>query len=447
MSNCVFDNFKGHNDNPANFPYGFTIGGGSVGNINNIGIPGQRGFMVGICPGPLPTGFGELFGTRDPASDNYGNYIHIPSGSILYWRPAYYCKIGTGSNGLAINAIDIKPFNHFGDLSTANAAGYSLPRAFYDGGAIQPGYFCDKYFCSNNGGIAASIKNGNPLSSASDHNPFSGLNGNPPNYYYGAFAAAKTRGAQFFPKSRFMVGAAVPLIIAHAQAAGSTANCAWWTASGVSAPRGCNNNALGDANDPAIHYLSDGYGNCGKTGSANLFSRCTDNGQNCGEADVNGLLWSISPGLMTVGTQAYIAKITAAMKDFTGGNSGAGDHWGATAAAALFDAITLISGTTNNYFGNGGNQVLSEAISEAIPGDGWKLTGLGFPTDTNAISVAGSALFGNDYYHNQTVSTELCVISGGSWRDAGVAGAIAAPLSGSRGDSDSSIGFRAACYL
>ncbi|MEI7816179.1 MAG: hypothetical protein WCI45_03195 [Desulfuromonadales bacterium] len=429
---------------PPSFPFGFNTGTGGSSPINNIGVMGQQGACVGICPGPLPTGFAEMFGTKDPASDNYGNYIYVPDGSVMVWRPAHYEKIGTGVNGLAVNVIDIKPFSYFASVAAANAAGYSLPRSFYDAGAIQPGYFEDKYVCSNNGGVASSLKNGNPLSSAADHNPFSGLTGAPPNAYYGAIQAAKTRGSRFFPRSRFMQATAAKLSIAHGQAATSNAFCAWYDGARViNFPKGCNNNALGDVNDAAIRYVSDGYSNCGKTGSANLFARCTDNGQNCGQADVNGLVWEIGLGCMTIGAQAYVAKLTAAMKDFTGGNTLATDHWGAAGAAALFDAITLVSGTANNFFGNGGNQVLSEATA----GDAWKLTGLGFPKDVNAISGAGAALFGNDYYYNQTVSTEMCLLSSGSWADSGGAGASAVYLVGSRGASSSDVSFRCACYL
>ncbi|MGI9161217.1 MAG: hypothetical protein ACR2K1_15845 [Saprospiraceae bacterium] len=295
------------------------------------------GFGAGICPGPLPTGMGKMFGTDDPASDNYGNYKYS-DGSVMVWIPAFYYKYGAGSNGLAINAIDIKAFAYFADVATAASSGYALHRAFYDGGAVQPGVFVDKFQCSNNGGIASSIKNGNPLSTDAAHNPISGLTGAPGNYYYGTIAAAKTRGASFFVNSRFIWAALALLSYAHGQAAVSTTNCAYWHATNKF-PKGCNNNALGDAQDAAILYVSDGYSNCGKTGSANLFARTTHNGQNSGVCDLNGNMWEITPGLTSNGTNLYILKTSAAMKSVTGGNSGATDLWGATGIAALYDDL------------------------------------------------------------------------------------------------------------
>jgi hypothetical protein len=73
MSKAIFDNFHGPNNTPANFPYGFTVSTSAAGTVNNIGTAGQAGFGCGICPGPLPAGMTELFGTKDPLSDSYGN--------------------------------------------------------------------------------------------------------------------------------------------------------------------------------------------------------------------------------------------------------------------------------------------------------------------------------------------------------------------------------------
>ncbi|OZA15671.1 MAG: hypothetical protein B7Y05_02800, partial [Polynucleobacter sp. 24-46-87] len=131
MSTAVFDNFAAPNQQPANFPYGIRIGSGNTNGINDIGIAGQRGFGVGICP-RVPTGMGGLQGYNDPASDNYGNYQYS-DGSVMVWIPAFYYKVGTGSNGLVLNKIDVKPFSAYADVATANAAGYALHRAFYDG--------------------------------------------------------------------------------------------------------------------------------------------------------------------------------------------------------------------------------------------------------------------------------------------------------------------------
>ena len=281
--------------------------------INEIGIAGRVGFGVGICP-TLPAGYTALAGTYTIGSDEYGNYRYS-DGSIMCWIPAYYARIGHIDNqtytAYGVNSVDIKPLTAFADKAAANAEGYFLPRCFVDGNTIKSGFFIDKYMCSNNGGIASSIKNGNPLSSAADHNPFSGLTGAPSNTYAGAWPAAKTRGAAFFVSSRFMYAALALLSLAHGQAAISATNCAWYDATGVTNfPKGCNNNALKDANDTKVTYTSDGYSNCGKTGSGVPFAKTTHNGQACGIADLNGLMWEISQGLTCIATSKTITGAT-----------------------------------------------------------------------------------------------------------------------------------------
>lgn len=297
--------------------------------INDIGEMGKIGFGVGICPA-LPAGYVALDGTDNPLSQNHGNYKYS-DGSIQCWIPAFYARIGHHSNPTyatyGVNSVDIKSYSYFVDIAAANAEGYFLPRCFIDGGTIKAGFFIDKYMCSNSGGIASSIKNGLPLSSAADHNPFAGLTGAPSNTYAGAWQAAKTRGANFFVASRFIYAALALLSLAHGQAATSTTNCAWYDATGViNFPKGCNN-ALKDTNDTTVTYTSDGYSNCGKTGSGVPFAKTTHNGQACGIADLNGLMWEISQGVtciavgkaITAATQANPVKLTMTAHGMTTG--------------------------------------------------------------------------------------------------------------------------------
>jgi hypothetical protein len=442
MSTAAFDNFQGPGNTPANFPFGIRIGAGAYGdNVNNIGIPGQPGFGVGICPGPLPSGMSGIAGYADPLSENYGNY-RFSDGSQMVWIPAFYYKWGTGSNGLAINAVDIKPFSQYASVADAAAAGYALHRAFYDGGSIQPGVFVDKFQCSNNNGIASSIKNGNPLSSAAAHNPFAGLTGAPANFYYGAIAAAKTRGANFFCNSRFIFAALAMLSYAHGQASTNTTYCAWYHATN-NFPKGCNNNALRDTNDTEVLYLSDGYSNCGKTGSANLFARTTHNGQGSGVADLNGNMWEITPGVTSDATNIYILKTTARMKDVTGGNTLATDLWGATGIAALYDNLgatyeALAGSSTAKLYGSA-----SQVFSEAASGNAWNWAGAGGP---KSAGTGGTNAFGSDGFWDYKPN-EMCPVSGGSWFYGSAAGVWAFHLSLVRSTSDDGVGFRAALYL
>jgi hypothetical protein len=113
---------------------------GILGTINYIGKPGDQGFGVGICPA-LPAGYSALYGATDPASNNYGNY-QFSDGSVMVWVPAFYYKVGTGTNGLAINRVDVKPWLAFADVAAANADGYALHRAFYNAGVVQAGCLC-----------------------------------------------------------------------------------------------------------------------------------------------------------------------------------------------------------------------------------------------------------------------------------------------------------------
>lgn len=450
MSTAVFDNFQGPANTPANFPFGIRIGAGASTNINQIGTPGQPGFGVGICPGPLPAGMVALSGYSDPLSDNYGNYQYS-DGSAMVWMPAFFYKWGTGANGIALNEVSIKAFNAYATIAEANAAGYALHRAFYDGGAVQSGVFVDKYLCSYNSGKASSLKNGIVLTAAArgtlSNEEFANLTGAPANAYYGAIAAAKTRGADFFCSSRFIFAALALLSYAHGRASSSATYCAWYHAT-YNFPKGCNNNALGDANDAAILYVGDGngtYAGCGKTGSANLFARTTHNGQNSGVADLNGNIWEITPGLTSNGTNLYILKTTAQMKSVTAGNTLATDLWGATGIAALYDDLGIAYGAWREtgadrtaYYGSSG-QVFDAATS----GNGWNWAGAG---GMLATGDGGTNAFGSDGFWDYKPN-ELCPISGGSWTSGSGAGVWALNLGAVRSNSGSGEGFRAALYL
>ena len=450
MSNLNLRKITGKDGQPVQFPTGIAIGSGALGGVNNIGIAGQAGFGVGVCPGPLPAGMGGLPDYQNVLSDNYGNYQYS-DGSVMYWRPAFYFKYGTGANGLAINAVDIKPFSYFVDVAAANAAGYGLHRSFYDGGAVQPGYFRDKYIPSNNNGIASSLKNGIVLTSAQRggiaNTAFATLNGAPANTLGGAIAAAKTRGANFFPESAFIQHAAALISLAHAQASSTTTYCAWYHATN-NFPKGNNNNALGDAQDVAILYVADGnvtYPGCGKTGSANLFARTTDNGQNCGGCDDNGLVYKFTPGLTSDGTNYYLLNTSVAMKNVTGGNTLATDLFGATGLAAMYTNIGAAYGAITasggwKYVGNA-----AQVFSEATSGTAWAMACAGIPL---VGGTGGTNAFGNDGLYDPTPRVnEMALLSGGYWYDSSSAGVFYRNLGSGRASSGYHIGFRSALYL
>lgn len=296
-------------------------GGGAIGPaINHIGVAGEQGFGVGICPS-LPAGFSPLFGSGDPSSRNYGNYVYS-DGSIVVWIPAFYFRLGHVDNPTyatyGVNSIDIKPSSAFLSDEAANAQGYYLHRAFLNAGVKQPGFFRDKYDCSNNGGIASSKPLAMPLVSgpAAGQVGFSVLNGAPTNAYFGSFKAARTRGPKWFPESIFIADALTRLSEAHAQASTSTTFCAWYDAAGATNfPKGNNNNALKDANDLTLSFTSAGASgapNMALTGSGSSLAKTTHNGQLCGVTDVNGNIFKINPGMTSVAVGKPITGATKA---------------------------------------------------------------------------------------------------------------------------------------
>lgn len=447
MSTLVVRNIQTPDGSAVAFPYGIRIGTGGAGNVNHIGVPGQQGFGVGIAP-EIPAGFAPLYGTNDPASDNYGNY-QFSDGSVMVYIPAFYYRYGTGSNGGAINVVDIKPFTHWASVAAANAEGYALHRAFYNGGSIRQGVFVDKYLASNNGGVASSLKNGVVITSAQRGSlstaTFASLTGAPSNNLAGAIAAAKTRGSRFFCNTRFIRGALALLANAHGSAATGTTYCAWYSAGSTNFPKGCNNNALGDANDAAITFVNDGNGtfNTGRTGSANFMARTTHNGMMCGVADLNGIVWETELGFTSNGTSFFMLNTGVDVGTITGGTTLATDAWGATGLAAMYTNIgatyeSLTNSASNKVFGNAA-QVLSAATS----GTAWGFAGLGIPL---AGGVGGSNQFGNDHLYDAR-TTDLCVISGGVWDNGGDAGVWTLGLNFSRANSTIYIGLRAASYL
>lgn len=490
--------------------------------INDIGIPGAIGYGVGICPKRTPTGYTALPNTFVLGSDNYGNYLYSDN-SVMVWIPAFYVRIGHVDNPTyatyGVNSIHTQPIRAFSSVAVAESAGYFLPRAFIDGGDQLPGFMIDKYECSNNSGTASSIKNGNPLSCHTDHNPFSGLTGSPANNMSGAFSATKTRGTQFFPASLFQHTVLAILAMAHGQAATSTTYCAWYDSGGTTNfPKGNNNDALGDINDGSVSYVSDGYSNCGQTGSGTPFARTTHNGQNCGIADLNGNMREINIGLTCIATTLaitnatqtnpvqltvvghglvtgklgqvnnivgmtelngriytitvidpdtisldgadgtgftaytsggnftkgtfYVAKETTQMEDFTGGNTLATDHWGATGIAAMTDPITLPFRTDypNNAFalrcGNGANQVWDDSLASG--------KGLGIPL-SDGCSSSGTNLFGLDILHRY-YSSDIVARESGAWDSMTGSGVWTRYLQEGRISPSVDTGVRAASY-
>lgn len=416
--------------------------------VNNIGVQGASMFGVGITDN-LPLGMSEMTGTRTVGHENYGNYQHT-DGSIMCWIPQFFYRWGHASSPRAakygLNSLDVKSKHDFVDVTAANAAGYALHRAFYDDGKIKDGFFVDKYQASNNGGIASSIKNGIPLSSSVSNAPFSALNGTPANTYAGAIDAVKTRGAAFFVTTLFVQKALSLLSMAHAQAATSVDNCAWYDSTGIANyPKGCNNNALGDVNDATVKYTTTGYLNAGKTGSALPFAKTTHNGQANGVADLNGNMYEICLGVTQLSGTFYALKTTAKASTLTSGATAANDAWGVAGIAANYESlgasIGALTGTARGMvMGRGTQQVLSAATS----GKEWQASCAGIPLATG-VDATGTDLFGHDRFYDDRVN-DMCPRSGGGWSLGALSGVWNVNFNDSRTSSDYTDGVRAALY-
>jgi hypothetical protein len=422
--------------------------------LAGIGIAGGQGFGVGLYPTKtLPTGFSELNGTRDRSSANYGNYQYS-DGSIMCWIPQFYYRIGSASSPnyatYAANALDIAGINTYADEATANAAGFALHRAFYNGGVVKAGFFVDKYQCSNNSGTASSIALANPLSCAADHYPFSGLTGSPTNTCGGAFAAVKTRGASFIPMSVFIHSALAMLALAHGQAASASTYCAWYDSNRViNFPKGNNNNALKDINDTSVTFTSTGHATytvCAKTGSASNLAKTAHNGQTCGVVDLNGNLWEIASGFVSDGSKYYLLKTACDISTLTGANTGATGAWGATSYAANYDDMGATFGVLE---ANSSDKLLgvttAQVFDNATSGAAWKATGAGVPKAGGAAVGAGTNLMGMDGLWDYRPN-ELCPLVGGAWVNGALTGVWALALFRYRAFSYYGCGVRAAYY-
>jgi len=312
----------------------------TYGNIGLIGTPGAQGFGVGICPpDELPSYMIPMDGTFDVTSANYGNYTVVTDGSVMVYIPRFYFRIGHASNPTyaahGVNSIDIKGVNTYPSEANANADGYAMHRAFWNGGAVVSGFFVDKYkwslsnFESGVSGIASSVKNGNPISSSVSTNrngsnnyagSFSDCISNsqaPTDTYGGAWAVAKSRGANFAVMSIFISDALAKLSMAHGQASSATTNCAWYSAGTTNFPKGMNTSgSLRDTDDNSCTFTAanDGYwtgrNEACKVGSGNAFAKTTHNGQACGVSDINGNQWEVVQGLSAVATAYTIDAVS-----------------------------------------------------------------------------------------------------------------------------------------
>lgn len=473
-----------------------------------VGLAGMSGFGIGCCPPELlPADFAPLSaGTYDPLREHphFGNYIHIPSASIVCFIPAHYIDVQAPGNTNA-------PF--YGTkvvISDTQSGDAVLPKAFTDSGQSLIGVFVDKYQISNGkpdgtgapnntsgpggtpltGGIAVSRPLQWPVSATTKDNggtdfnsPFSLVNSTalntaattPANNSGGVWALVKTRGADFAPIPIWVRSQIAFLSLAHAQAlldtggsviTGATTKAAWMDVAPY-APKGNNNNGA-DVNKSSLQFArtdltghSSGFAGRSSrafTGAALIngapaVEHTTHNGQLSGIVDIQGNQFDIAPGLTCTGTSAGDMRLFPSSGDWTA-TTGNASITGATgvlslaaeSGAAADDGVWWTSTGTSNY-------LVAHADGTFHPSSEFSDATLRAMTETmlprelgTSLSQTATNIYGGDRFYSDLVN-DLLPIVGGYWVDTASAGVFYVGLGSPSSASGGGDGARAVRLL
>ena len=459
-----------------------------------IGLAGLMGFGVGCCPPELlPADMAPMPGTEDRFSPNYGNYIHIPSASIMCFLPKHFIDIQGGAN---TNAPTYGQPIVISNSQTGNAV---LPRAFRNGGGELAGIFVDKYHPSNcrpdgsglpnstsgapgaypnSGGVAASRPLHWPLSSnlsGTARSPYSLCNstalnpsqGTPANNYGGSWAVIRSRGTAFSVVPIWVYSQLAYLSLAHAQAllnssgspiSGATNNAAWMDVAPY-APKGNNNNNCTDVDKSSLRFdRTDVAGNVSSgragenhrafTGAAWIGSvstpaveHTTHNGQLSGIVDLNGNHWECAPGLTNPGGTNAGYRMLADSVDWNTINSNAN-----ILSASTVSLIADANGTNDNGVwwtdANAWIYMIPAVGGTYFPSSAWPgnptrqaMTECLLPRQAGTSTVQASTNhFGGDGLYRRHVN-DLLPLVGGTWNDNARAGVFAVTLNAGSGFS------------
>lgn len=466
--------FSGHTNGDSEWVKGqFTTKNRFYELYQLIGTAGSQGFGVGalneLQAAEVASWITPMQGATDPTSDNYGNYT-TTNGSIMVCIPKFFYKRGNENSPLYAkygkNCLDIVGIEMFNTEAEANASGYALPRAFIDNGEEKDFFFIDKYKCGKYGSAScSSLPNVNPISltTSNGYTKSQGMT-NCSGRVADAITLSRARGeGRFQCQSVFMNAALQMLIDAHAQAATSTNYCAWYDGTGVkNYPKGCNNNALADFDDTTVTYAQDDSRESSvkkpKTRATANFAKTTHNGQACGVADLNGMLYDVLIGVTNIGANdtaknqiqnatAYVLKRSAKLADLTSGWNGETDAWGtAEKLATRYDLVNDFfigtNGEMSGKVGNGENQVFSGVINNTDTE--YLRANCGYVKDANSISSNGSNMYGADYYLEYN-RENLVVLGSYYWGGGTRAGAFYRNCA-SRSYNGNGCGFRASAY-
>lgn len=369
---------------------------GYVGGSYVTANPGEAGFGCGVAPSEIVSKYNmtPMEGTYNPNSKNYGNYTDR-TGSVMVWIPKVYVKYTYDT---------AEPYSgHKVEVSNTPKADYFLPRCFINNGKEIDGFFIDKYACSPENKIGVSKRYGQPLCihpngidvlsnlelPADVVSALSLSNGTILNRADALPLAAKTRGVHYSLPTAFMFHHLADLVDAHYFATrtatdnflgGDYSLCAWADIAPY-APKGPNNNNLTDYFDTNVVFQlsTNNNGNSYKTarcGSCDdsVFPKITHNGQWCGVADMNGVMWQGALGLIS-NASANICIMKESTNATNIVTSNLYDY-------SLYDEITSLSYYKTsvkgqNYYPTTG-QLWSNETSRTT--DVYKLQSVGFPS-------------------------------------------------------------------
>jgi hypothetical protein len=450
-----------------------------------IGLAGLMGFGVGCCPPDLlPDDMMALPGTEDRFSAQYGNYIHLPSASIVCFIPAHYIDVQAPGN---TNSPFFGTKIVIGSTQTGNGV---LARAFRDGGQDLAGIFIDKYQGSNcladgsglpnhtngpggtplTGGIFASRPLHWPVSPITKDNggtdwnsPFSlcnstALNGaatTPTDNLGGVWALCQTRGTDFLPVPLWTYTQIGFLALAHAQAlldnastpiSGATTNAAWMDAAPY-APKGNNNNGS-DVNKTSLQFArtdltgatvagwagraSRSFTGAARISGASAVEHTTHNGQLSGIVDVNGNQLGIAPGLTSV-TSAMTAGGYRLLPDSIAWSTIASNANIRSAAGLISLAAESAPAADDGIWHTAAN---AWAYLQADAGGTFHddlanssatlkaMTDCGIPREagtTNTVGSTATNIYGGDGFY-RSLTADCLPLVGGSWSNGSPAG-------------------------
>lgn len=466
-----------------------------------VGLAGLKGFGVGCCrPELLPDGIAELPGTADRFSPNYGNYIHLPSASIVCFIPAHYIDIQAPGD------INAPSYGTKVVISSTQSGNNVLAKAFRNGGSELAGVFVDKYQGSNcrpdgsgrpnssdglpgtlpnSGGILASRPLHWPVSAVSLsgtlRSPFSYCNSTvlnpaattPADNYGGVWAACRSRGVDWHPVPIWLRIHLGYLALAHAQAlldtsgvpvTGATANSAWMDTAPY-APKG-NNNSGADVNKTSLVFSRTDVGGAAAGGWAGESARAftgaarignlsavehtTHNGQLCGIVDVSGNQWDITPGLTNVSGVNTGYRVFSDLDDYTA----VSDNAGLTNVSTAPNAISLVADVSDDgvWWGNDNAWIyLTPNVGGTYhPSSTWAanatrkaMAECGLPRQAGtSLTQTSTNIFGGDGLYRAHRS-DLLPRVGGGWVDGAPAGSFAVALNAVSGSAVQYVGGRA----